>query len=200
MARTHSKQTTHRAPRRRNFEKIYSIPRMTPSVRRRPNPQVTSQTGPDPGLWGYNGDLCLILHNSSSCELCHTWLGHFTDSVMAKDESLKTARHALNSTGGHNLQTEVDNAQRTRDEVFQKIATVRRELDLARDNLRRARRDRDTSMVTNKELQSESLGYLKSRVVQLCHTFDTTCLNSPRASAASSRSSPSQPIAPSSTI
>ena len=82
-----------------------------------PTSPITEQTESDSGDWRYNDELRIILHDTEACQLCNAYLGHFISSVMDEDESLKEARLALDTADAQALK-ELDDAQRSRDEVF----------------------------------------------------------------------------------
>lgn len=103
--------------------------------------KTVSPSDPDRGPWIINNDLNIITHKSTSCNLCRDWLGHLLDSIADQDKSLKDARYALETAS--DVQVDVDDAERNRDEAVQILASVRHELEVARDTLMQARQERD---------------------------------------------------------
>ena len=67
---------------------------------------------PNHRKWQYNEELCLILHNSNSCQLCKRWLHHYITEVAYGDSDLKTAHDVLNHVS--TALKAVDNAQQKR--------------------------------------------------------------------------------------
>lgn len=156
-----------------------------PPQRRSPQPQTR---------WKYNDHLGIILHDpeGKSCQLCNNWLNHFISSVRKQDESLIAAQDAMTSSGA--VQEDVAVAEREREEALGELADVRRKLDAARDNLRRARDMREEA---KKGLRGESLDDLDGLVTRLCGDLKAAYRNAPFAAP---RSGPSEPKASSSTM